>query len=65
VPEFRPFCKQNGLPPFHFFLYHVLHALEGIDNFMYRIHKGEVIKIKDFWPRTRSSIRSEPELRAL
>jgi len=49
VPEFRPFCKQNGLPPFHFFLYHVLHALEGIDNFMYRVHKGEVIKIEDFW----------------
>jgi chloramphenicol O-acetyltransferase len=49
VPEFRPFCKQHGLPPFHFFLYHVLHALEGIDNFMYRVHRGEVIKIKDFW----------------
>ncbi|SHN11256.1 Chloramphenicol O-acetyltransferase [Duganella sacchari] len=49
VPEFRPYCKQHGLPPFHFFLYHVLHALQGIDNFMYRIHKGEVIKIDDFW----------------
>lgn len=49
VPEFRPHCKQHGLPPFHFFLYHVLHALQGIDNFMYRIHKGEVIKIDDFW----------------
>ena len=49
VPEFRPYCKQHGLPPFHFFLYHVLHALQGIDNFMYRIHKGEVIKINDFW----------------
>ncbi|HEX5343560.1 MAG TPA: CatA-like O-acetyltransferase [Duganella sp.] len=49
VPEFRPFCKQQGLPPFHFFLYHVLHALEGIDNFMYRVHKGEVIKIEDFF----------------
>jgi chloramphenicol O-acetyltransferase len=49
VPEFRPYCKQQGLPPFHFFLYHVLHALKGIDNFMYRIHQGEVIKIDDFW----------------
>ena len=29
VPEFRPFCKEHGLPPFHFFLYHVLHALEA------------------------------------
>ncbi|WP_373987442.1 CatA-like O-acetyltransferase [Duganella sp. BuS-21] len=49
VPDFRPYCKQQGLPPFHFFLYHVLHALQGIDNFMYRIHQGEVIKIDDFW----------------
>ncbi|MYM22488.1 hypothetical protein GTP46_07505 [Duganella sp. FT135W] len=49
VPEFRPYCKQHGLAPFHFFLYHVLHALEGIDNFMYRVHQGEVIKIQDFW----------------
>jgi chloramphenicol O-acetyltransferase len=48
VPDFRPYCEANGLPPFHFFLYHVLHALQGIDNFMYRIHQGEVIKIDDF-----------------
>jgi len=49
VPDFRPYCKAQGMPPFHFFLYHVLHAIQGIDNFMYRIHQGEVIKIKDFW----------------
>ena len=48
VPDFRPYCKANGLPPFHFFLYHVLHAIKGIDNYMYRIYKGEVIKIEDF-----------------
>ena len=49
VPDFRPYCKQHQLPPFHFFLYHVLHAIQGIDNFMYRIYRGEVIKIEDFW----------------
>lgn len=48
LPEFRPFCKQRQLPPFHFFLYCVLAALEGIDNFMYRIHEDEVIRIDDF-----------------
>jgi chloramphenicol O-acetyltransferase type A len=36
------------MPPFHFFLYHLLHAIKGIDNYMYRIHRGEVIKIDDF-----------------
>jgi chloramphenicol O-acetyltransferase len=49
VPDFRPYCKQHGLPSFHFFLYHVLHAIKGIDNYMYRIYQGEVIKIEDFW----------------
>ncbi len=49
VPDFRPYCKQHGMPPFHFFLYHVLHALQGIDNFKYRIYQGEVIKVDDFW----------------
>ena len=48
VPDFRPYCKQRQLPPFHFFLYHVLHAIKGIDNYMYRVHRGEVIKIEDF-----------------
>jgi chloramphenicol O-acetyltransferase type A len=48
VPDFRPYCKQQQMPPFHFFLYHVLHAIKGIDNYMYRIHQGEVIRIEDF-----------------
>jgi chloramphenicol O-acetyltransferase type A len=48
VPDFRPYCKQHQHPPFHFFLYHLLHAIKGIDNYMYRIHRGEVIKIDDF-----------------
>jgi len=49
VPDFRPYCKQHALPSFHFFLYHVLHAIKGIDNYLYRIYQGEVIKIDDFW----------------
>jgi chloramphenicol O-acetyltransferase len=49
VPDFRPYCKQRRLPTFHFFLYHVLHAIKGIDNYMYRVYRGEVIKIEDFW----------------
>jgi chloramphenicol O-acetyltransferase len=49
VPDFRPWCKQHGLPTFHFFLYHVLHAIKGIDNYLYRIYRNEVIKIDDFW----------------
>jgi chloramphenicol O-acetyltransferase type A len=48
VPDFRPYCRQRQMPPFHFFLYHLLHAIKGIDNYMYRIHRGEVIKIEDF-----------------
>src|SRR5471032_632979 len=37
------------VPAFHFFLYCVHHAIKGIDNFMYRVLDGEVIKIDDFW----------------
>jgi len=48
MPDFRPYCKANGLPPFHFFLYCVLNAVKGIDNFMYRVLDGEVIKLDDF-----------------
>lgn len=47
--DFRPFCKARQLPPFHFFLYCVLTSIETIDNFMYRIHEGEVIRIDDFY----------------
>ncbi|WP_295997477.1 CatA-like O-acetyltransferase [Rugamonas sp.] len=49
APDFRPYCKAQQLPPFHFFLYCVLHAVKSIDNFLYRIEHGEVIKIDEFW----------------
>jgi len=48
LPDFRPYCKARQLPPFHFFLYAVLTSISKIDNFMYRVHEGEVIKIEDF-----------------
>lgn len=49
LPDFRPFCKVHELPPFHFFLYCLLMSVREIDNFMYRIYDGDVIKIDDFY----------------
>lgn len=49
LPDFRPYCKARQLPPFHFFLYCLLHSVGGIDNFLYRIYEGEVIKIVRFY----------------
>lgn len=49
VPDFRPWCKARQLPPFHVFLYCVLHAVKEIDNFMYRILDGEVIRIEEIF----------------
>lgn len=49
LPDFRPFCKAQQLPPFHFFLFCLLTSIQKIDNFMYRIHEGEVIKIDEFF----------------
>lgn len=46
--DFRPFCKASGLPPFHVFQFCLLTAVQGIDNFLYRILDGEVIKIDEF-----------------
>lgn len=44
--DFRGYCRDRGLPPFHFFLYHVFSSLMAIDNFRYRYYQGEVIKIE-------------------
>ena len=49
LPDFRPFCQAHQLPPFHFFLYCLLMSVRSIDNFMYRVHDGNVIKIDDFY----------------
>ncbi len=50
VPEFRTFCKDHGYPPFHFFLFVLFKSLMKIENFRYRIFKGEVIKIDRLIP---------------
>ena len=49
LPDFRPFCEARGIGPFHFFLFCLLTSIRRIDNFMYRIYEGEVIKIDDFF----------------
>lgn len=48
VPDFRPWCKERKIPVFHFFLFCLLNTVRDIDQFMYRIYQGDVIKIDDF-----------------
>lgn len=50
VPDYRPWCKAEGLPPFHFFLNTVLRSILKSENFCYRVHQGEVIRIDKLWP---------------
>jgi chloramphenicol O-acetyltransferase type A len=50
VPNFLPFCRQKGYPPFHFFLYCLFEALKKNENFLYRLYQGQVIKISEVIP---------------
>jgi len=50
LPDFRPWCKQQGLPPFHVMLRTVLRAVLAIDNFRYRVWQDEVIRIERLIP---------------
>lgn len=50
VPEFRPYCKDKGYPPFHFFLYVLFKSLMKVENFRYRIYQDEVIMIDRLIP---------------
>lgn len=50
LPDFRPWCKQQGLAPFHVLLCAVLRSVLGIDNFRYRQIDGEVIRIDRLRP---------------
>lgn len=45
--DFISYCKQKSLPPFHFFLFHLLRSLHEVENFRYRILEGKVIKIEE------------------
>lgn len=48
TPDFVSYCKSGALPPFHFFLFHLLQSLAQVENFRYRIYQKQVIKIDDF-----------------
>lgn len=50
LPDFRPWCKQQGLAPFHVLLCAVLRAVLQVENFRYRILDGEVIMIDRLHP---------------
>jgi len=49
LPEFRHYCKERQLPPFHFLLYCLYMSVKDVDNFLYREFEGDVIKIDDFY----------------
>jgi chloramphenicol O-acetyltransferase len=50
LPDFRPWCKAQGLAPFHVLLHAVLRAVLAVENFRYRILDGEVIRIDRLIP---------------
>lgn len=49
MEDFRPYCKAHNIPPFHFFLFHLIHAFDELDNFKYRIYQGEIIKVDELY----------------
>jgi chloramphenicol O-acetyltransferase len=50
LPDFRPWCKAQGLAPFHVLLHAVLRAVLAVENFRYRILDGEVMRIDRLIP---------------
>jgi chloramphenicol O-acetyltransferase type A len=50
LADIRPWCKAQGLAPFHVMLCAVLRAVLKIENFRYRIVDGEVILIDRLVP---------------
>lgn len=50
LPDFRPWCREQGLAPFHVLLHAVLRAVLEVENFRYRILDGEVIRIERLIP---------------
>jgi chloramphenicol O-acetyltransferase len=50
LPDFRPWCKAQGLAPFHVLLHAVLRAVLAVENFRYRVLDGEVIRIDRLIP---------------
>jgi chloramphenicol O-acetyltransferase len=50
LPDFRPWCKEQGLAPFHVLLCAVLRSVLNIENFRYRLLDGEVFRIERLRP---------------
>ena len=50
LPDFRPWCKAQGLAPFHVLLCAVLRSVLKVENFRYRVLDGEVIMIDRLTP---------------
>jgi chloramphenicol O-acetyltransferase type A len=50
LPDFRPWCRAQGLPPFHVLLCAVLRAIKKIENFRYRIDGDEVFMVDRLIP---------------
>jgi chloramphenicol O-acetyltransferase len=50
LPDFRPWCKEQGLAPFHVLLCAVLRSTLKIENFRYRLLDGEVFRIERLRP---------------
>jgi chloramphenicol O-acetyltransferase type A len=50
LPDYRPWCRQQNLPPFHVLLFAVLRSILKIENFRYRVFEGEVIQIDRLMP---------------
>lgn len=50
LPDYRPWCKRQGLPPFHVLLFAVLRSILKIHNFCYRVFEGDVIRIDRLMP---------------
>jgi chloramphenicol O-acetyltransferase type A len=50
LPDYRPWCRDQGLAPFHVLLCAVLRATLSIENFRYRLFEGEVIEIDRLMP---------------
>lgn len=50
LPDFRPWCKEQGLAPFHVLLCAVLRSVLKVENFRYRLFEGEVIRIDRLVP---------------
>ena len=50
LPDFRPWCREQGLAPFHVLLCAVLRAVLKTENFRYRLLDGEVFRIERLRP---------------